>query len=86
MPKNICFINKIVEQWINAPSALYQIDGVTSLDAVVSLGCLARVPGRPSIRVMRPRVTYLELQGAVTPGSNPPGGLGLSPGAWGVFF
>ena len=43
-----------------------------SLDTVVSWGCLARVPARPSICVTWPRLTFLEPQGTVPRDSNPP--------------
>ena len=36
---------------------------VKSLDTIVSWGCLVWVSGRPSIRVTRPRMTFLEPQG-----------------------
>ena len=55
---------------------------VTYLDTVVSLGCLARVPGRPNIRVTRPRLTLLEPQEAVPESSNPPRGGGARFIAW----
>ena len=45
---------------------------VTTLDTVVSRCCQARVPGRPSIRVTRPRLTFLEPQVAFLPSFNPP--------------
>ena len=57
--------------------------GVMSLDTVVSWGCLARVPEKPSIRVMRPRLTFLEPQGGLLPRLQLSlEGLGLSPGSW----
>ena len=36
---------------------------VTSLDTIVNRGCLARVSGRPSIRVTQPRLAFLEPHG-----------------------
>ena len=42
---------------------------VTSLDTVLSLGCLSQVLGRPRIRTTCPRLKFLEPQGAVPPGS-----------------
>ena len=45
---------------------------ITSLDTIVRRSCRARVPRRPSIRVMRPRLTFFEPQGAVLQGSNSP--------------
>ena len=56
---------------------------VTFLDAVISQGCLVRVPGRPSIRVT---LTILKPHGADTrllPSSER---RGFSPGAWGFSF
>ena len=50
----------------------YLVGCITSQDSVVSRGCLVRGPGRPSIRITRPRLTFLEPHGAVSPGSNPP--------------
>ena len=50
------------------------VECVMSLDMVVSRGWLARVPGRPSIRVTRPRLTILEHQGGRFPSSNSTGG------------
>ena len=41
------------------------VECVTSLDAVVSRGSLARVSGRPNIHVTRPRLRFLEPQEAV---------------------
>ena len=48
------------------------VEGITCLNTVVSHGCLARVPGKLSIWVMQPRLTFPEPQGAVPLGSNPP--------------
>ena len=63
------------------------VGSVPSLDTNVSRGCLVWVSGRPSIRVTRPRLSFLEPQGTVSPSSNPPRrGLGLLSGAWGTFF
>ena len=45
---------------------------VMSLDMVVSQGCLAQVPGRPTICVMRPRLTFRASGGCSSLGYNPP--------------
>ena len=45
---------------------------VTALDKVVSRGCQMRVPGRVSICITWPILTFLDPQEAVLPGCNPP--------------